>query len=208
MNSRQTLSNQRLAHINSLNTAPIVNKLDRLELLQIRQLATADNGTVLNTNHLGTGSKFFATCDANGRAYIHSDIGIPINALLDSGGQQSLRCENGRLRVDTHGAFGSVVDIKDNSSISGAYQFNSVLGDLKKRDKITLEIRSNTAATGWTCELGFSMDGLIWTDTITNINAVPAIQQIVQVDVIAPYWRFVFINTGVASNWTIKYIIS
>ena len=204
------------------------------------------NGLKLNTNHTGSGSVHYATCDNSGRTYVVSDVGVPINALLDSGGQQSLRCEDGKLRVDnvdgnadlvvirsasnsvatysnliytnqTNGSqksielnedFGSVVSIKDDESISGAYQFNSVLGDIKKRDKITLEIRSNTASPSWTCELGFSMDGVIWTDTISNINAVPAIQQIVQVDVIAPYWRFVFINSGVASNWTIKYIIS
>ena len=145
-------------------------------------------------------------CDNNGRLYVgncgYTDIADPTTTI-------NLKATAaGLLNVDSTQDFGSVVTLKDNAAISGAYQFNSVLGDLKKRDKITLEVRSNSGATGWTCEVGFSMDGVIWTDTISNINAVPAIQQIVQVDVIAPYWRFVFINTGLSSNWTIKYIIS
>ena len=145
-------------------------------------------------------------CDNNGRLYVgncgYTDIADPTTTI-------NLKATAaGLLNVDSTQDFGSVVTLKDNTAINGAYQFNSVLGDLKKRDKITLEVRSNSGATGWTCEVGFSMDGVIWTDTISNINAVPAIQQIVQVDVIAPYWRFVFINTGVSSNWTIKYIIS
>ena len=165
-----------------------------------------EKGLKLNTNHTGSGSVHYATCDSGGRTYINSDLGVPINGLLDSGGQQSLRCEDGRLRVDNIKPFGSVVALKDNVAINGAYQFNSVSDAVNRGDKITLEVRSNGGNTGWTCEIGFSLDGTNWKDTISNINAIPAVSQIVEFDIIAPYWRFVFINTGVSSNWTIKYI--
>ena len=111
------------------------------------------------------------------------------------------------VNVNTIKDYGAIVAVKDNATISGAYQFNSVLGDVKKGDKITLEVRSNSASSGWSCVVGFSFDGTYWKDTISDINAVASDHHIVEIDVIAPYWRFVFINTGVSSNWTIKYVI-
>jgi hypothetical protein len=160
-----------------------------------------------NSNAAGSGTDYHVTCDSGGRLYVNSDLGLPINALTEGGANQSLRTDgNGSLRVNTDKTFGSVVSLKDNVAISGAYQFNSTAGAVKRGQKITLEVRSESGSTGWTCVIGFSLNGTNWLDTISNINAVPAVSQIVEIDVIAPYWRFVFVNTGVSSNWTIKYV--
>ena len=55
----------------------------------------------LNTNHTGSGSVHYATCDFLGRTAVSSDCGIPINALTSTNAQQSLRCEDGQLKVKT-----------------------------------------------------------------------------------------------------------
>mgnify|MGYP003628991378 FL=1 len=163
--------------------------------------------TKLNTNHTGSGNNHFATCDAQGRTYINSDLGIPINALTEGGANQSLRTDgNGSLRVDTDKYFGAVVSLKNNAGINGAYQFNSSSGDVKKGQRLTLSVRCNSLNTNWTCDIGFSIDGTNWKDTISNINAVPATHQIHSFDVIAPYWRFVFTANDVGQSWTIDYV--
>lgn len=163
-----------------------------------------------NSNASGSGTNYHITCDSGGRMYINADQPPPLGAYVDDGGStlQSLRTSgNGALKVDVDKTFGSVVTLKDNVSISnvGAYQFNSSAGAVKRGQKITLWVKSESASTSWTLTAGFSFDGTNWVDTISNINAVPAAQQMVEVDIIAPYWRFVFSNTGgAASDWTIK----
>ena len=159
-----------------------------------------------NTNHTGSGTDTLITADTSGRLYITNDTGLPINGLMDNGGVQSLRCEDGRLRVSTNHLWGTPVSLKDNDGINGAYQFNSSAGDVRKGQKLTLSVRCNSLNTNWTCEIGFSIDGSNWVNTISNINAVPATHQIHEFDVIAPYWRFVFIANDVGQSWTIDYV--
>ena len=58
---------------------------------------------VANSNHTATGTDAYITCDALGRMYINSDIGIPINALLNDGSStvKSLRADStGKLDVN------------------------------------------------------------------------------------------------------------
>tara|TARA_R110000824_G_scaffold9715_6_gene43061 strand:+ start:812 stop:1459 length:648 start_codon:yes stop_codon:yes gene_type:complete len=159
-----------------------------------------------NTNHLGTGTDTLICADSGGRIFCTSDLGIPINFLMDNGGQQSCRGEDGRIRVRTDHLFGTPVSLKDNATINGAYQFNSSEGDIRKGQKITLSVRCTTGNTNWSCVIGFSMDGSNWKDTISDINIVPATHQIHSFEVIAPYWRFVFIANDNFQSWTIDYV--
>tara|TARA_R110001599_G_scaffold93933_1_gene244585 strand:- start:161 stop:697 length:537 start_codon:yes stop_codon:yes gene_type:complete len=174
------------------------------------QLTHSQNqGLTAWSNSAGTGSQYHLTSDNGGRLYINSDIGIPINALRDDGGSvvQSLRCgSDGYLIVNTNNAFPSIVSLKDNVGINGAYQFNSVENAVKRGQKITLSVRCNTGNTNWTCVIGFSMDGTNWKDTISDINAVASTHQIAEFSVIAPYWRFVFTANDAGNNWTIDYV--
>ena len=54
-----------------------------------------------NSNHLGTGTDYFVSCDQGGRLYVNSDLGIPINALNASNAVQSRRCVDGSLKTLT-----------------------------------------------------------------------------------------------------------
>ena len=163
--------------------------------------------TKLNTNHTGSGDNHFATCDAQGRTYINSDLGIPINALTEGGANQSLRTDgNGSLRVDTDKYFGAVSILKDNATIASAGVYsNNTTG--RKGQKVSIQIISNGGTTSWTCAINQSLDNTNWTNTTANINAVPAINQLVEIDIIAPYWSLVLDNTsGISANFTIKYV--
>ena len=131
---------------------------------------------------------------------------LMINGVQDNLNLQQLKCEDGRLRVATEHLFGTPVSLKNNAAINGAYQFNSSSGDVRKGQKLTLSVRCNSLNTNWTCSIGFSIDGINWKDTISNINAVASTHQIHSFDVIAPYWRFVFIANDPAQSWTIDYV--
>ena len=165
------------------------------------------NALTANTNHTGSGTNHHLTCDSGGRLYINSDLGLPVNALTDAGANQSLRTDgSGALRVDTNNAFGSVVILKDDSAIGNVGAFsNSSSG--KRGQKISLQLVSEGGTTSWTCAIRQSLDNSNWTTTTANINAVPAVSQIEEITLIAPYWSLVFTNTSAGSaNYTIKYV--
>ena len=189
------LSNNRSAHSHKVNAS---NQIEVDLVASAGLITTLTDKSQLtrligNTNHTATGTDTYITADTGGRMYITNDTGLPLNGFTDGGAQQHLRCEEGRLRVDTVIKF-NVVTLKDDVSISGAYQFNSSDTDLKMSQRISLEVRSETGATNWTCEIGFSMDGTNWIDTISNINAAGVDKILHTFELVAPFWRFVVIN--------------
>jgi len=107
--------------------------------------------------------------------------------------------------ISTEQLFNTPISLKNNVAINGSYQFNSTLGDFGRR-KLTLSVRCTTGNTNWTCVIGFSVDGTNWKDTISNINASADTHQIIEFDVISPYWRFVFTANDAGHSWSIDYV--
>ena len=125
-----------------------------------------------------------------------------------SGAIRIVKCDtNGLLQVNSiNEDFGTVVVLKDDETIGnvGSFAYNTTG---KKGQKVSLQIISNGGTTDWTCVINQSLRNSNWSQTHSNINAVPAVSQIVEINVIAPYWSLVFSNTGISSsNWTIKYV--
>ena len=101
--------------------------------------------------------------------------------------------------------FDSIVVLKDNEAIApGYYQFAS--GEGRRGLRVTILVKHETGSPDWTADIGQSIDNVNWITTNEDINFGMAGSQMLEFITIAPYWRIVINNTGIHSNFTIKYI--
>ena len=158
-----------------------------------------------------TGADTEIRCNSQGRleTVISENITCAIQAAnIGAGANIALRCsDTGRLLVHPpdQAAFDTIVVLKDNEAIApGYYQFAS--GEGRRGLRVTILVKHETGSTAWTANIDQSIDNVNWITTNEDINSMPLGIQMLEFITIAPYWRIVLNNTGIHSNFTIKYI--
>jgi len=101
--------------------------------------------------------------------------------------------------------FGTIVVLKDNEAIAPGY-LPFVSGEGRRGLRVTILVKHETASTDWTADIDQSIDNTTWITTNEDINNMPLGSRMLEFTTIAPYWRIVINNTGIHSNFTIKYI--
>ena len=158
-----------------------------------------------------TGADTEIRCNNHGRlevALVENITSAIQAANIGAGANTALRCsDTGRLLIQNadQEKFDAIVVLKDNSAIAPGY-LSFVSGEVRRGLRVTILVKHETGSTAWTANIDQSIDNVNWITTNEDINSMPLGIQMLEFITIAPYWRIVLNNTGLHSNFTIKYI--
>ena len=126
-----------------------------------------------NTNAGGSGTNYHLTCDSGGRMYINSDIGIPINAMLNDGGttQKHLRCDaEGHLITARSNDYQTTQSV----AVADTAMGNTTAYTITESSRVSVVVKEtlNTPAATGKGQLQWSEDNSNWVsvDTTTNFQ--------------------------------------